>query len=417
MMSRFRDAWLKIKRAPLIPFILLRALIFLVFFFLARQFYFDPGALELDFARHILEGKLPYRDFASEYPPLALISFLLPALICPTNPAYIIAFALEMLVFDLATLGLIASLAPRLKFSVEYLLGVYTVLIIAVGPIVILRYDLLPATLTLAALTSFIDGGNLTAWLLTAFGASAKLYPVIIAPLMALNLFHRREIGKLIKGGIAFILTFLIINLPFYLLSPENFLDIFTYHAKRGLHAESSYASVLLIGRILGLNRVTGRFNFGSWNLASPLADRLADLSFYISASLLLTVYAIYFWKLGRKPEPPKEKPEMTPAGTELFLRYGTLAVAIFLTTGKVLSPQYLIWLLPLLPVARGRCHTAQWLIFAAAGFTTQFIFPYNYINFETFNPPYVLVMAIRNALLIVLAVMLALPRSRMRHN
>ena len=53
--------------------------------------------------------------------------------------------------------------------------------------------------------------------------------------------------------------------------------------------------------------------------------------------------------------------------------------MAAFIAFGKVLSPQFLIWLLPLVPLVRGRRGLAASAVFAVALVLTQLWFPYRY--------------------------------------
>jgi uncharacterized membrane protein len=399
------------RESPLAFYSVTHVLVFaLIFVPLSHLFYYGPGAMELHVARQIQQGQLPYRDFQLEYPPLAVLSFVLPSLMSSQNQVYSLAFAGEMLLLDLLILWLIKILTVHLNISINRSLGVYTALLIAVGPIVVCRYDLLPAALTLAALTAFVSGWNIAAWALVALGVTAKLYPIIIAPIMGLYLLRNGQVRKIIIGGLSFIFTLLAFNLPFYLLSPGNFLSILTYHAQRGLHSESTYASGIFIGKILGqISEVKGIFDFGSWNIDTPLADRLARLSFPISAALLMIIYILFAWQLWKKPAESKERREMPAETASLLIQFATVTVIVFMISTKVFSAQYLIWLMPLLPVVDSKCYKARWLLFATTGLLTQYIFPYNYLNFESFKTLYILVIVIRNAIMLALAFILIL--------
>ena len=392
------------KKSPLAFFITVHTVIFLLVFTVLGQLSYSPGALELSFARQILSGEIPYRDFTSEYPPLALLSFVLPALVSRRDLVYGLAFAVEMLLLDFLILKLLAVLDRCLKIPHERTLTVYTLFVFAVGPIIISRYDILPAALTLAAIASFVTNLNALAFALVALGVTAKVYPIIIAPLMVIYLLRDLNMKKLIWGSISFITTLLVLNLPFYLASPENFIGFLTYHAERGLHSESTYASWLLISKLLGLTDVTGVFSYGSWNLASPLADKLAKLSFPFSAILLFVLYAVYAWKLWKSPR----NNLMSSENARDFVRFSTLSVAIFIASSKVFSVQYLIWLMPLIPLTEAKQTTVMWFIFAVIGIMTQFIYPYNYLNFESFLTPYVLVIIFRNILFVALTILIA---------
>ena len=336
-------------RRPLFIFGLIHTFIFLLIFTPLGANY-GAGVIEHFFALRILDRLVPYIDFATEYPPLALLSFLLPALVFRTPLAYTRAFALEMLLLDLLALALIAALTIRLKRSVWHTLVLYTLFVVAVGPIMISRYDLLPAVLVLAALYAFVSGNHKSAWALLALGIAAKLYPIIIVPFFALYYLRQRQYPRLISGSVTLLVVLLVISLPWLVLDARSLLSFLHYHAERGLHSESTYGSILLVGQLLNLTQVPASMTFGSWNLVSPLADKLASASLYIAAALLFIMYILYGRSLWRQQITLQTK-ILDRDPTLLMCHYSVVAILVFILSNKVFSPQYLIWLCPLLPL------------------------------------------------------------------
>jgi uncharacterized membrane protein len=391
--------------------VLVDVLIFLVFTLLALLYYPASGQLEHYIAVKILDGQIPYVDFPSEYPPLALLSYLLPGLLFRSLPAYYIAFAMELLLFDLLAVALIAQISSRLKIPITQSLAVHTLLILAVGPIITARYDIIPAVLVLSALSLFVNGKNKTAWAVLSLAFMTKLYPIIAVPFFALYHLRERQYNQMIKGVFIFIIVILILALPWLLLDAPGFWNSFAYHFERGLHSESTYGSILLVGKILGLVQVEGALNFGSWNLQSPLADELAGASFKIMAGLLTIVYFLYFYDLMRRARNKVGTISLQPEATAVLLQYTSAAIFIFLLSNKVFSPQYLIWLCPLLPLIAGRWQIPLYTSFLIAAAFSQFVYPYHYIEFELNKPYLVVMMAARNFLILVGGVLVLLPR------
>ena len=399
--------WL--KQRPLIFFAVLHAILFLAVF-ASLDYLVGGNSYEQSLAIKILEGMLPYSDFASEYPPLALFSFLIPALFSTTQPLYDIFFAIEIYLLDLVVLFILVKFASRLKLQIWPVLSIYTLCLVAIGSIITGRFDLLPATLVFIALYAFVSGRNKIAWGFLALGAAAKLYPLVIAPLFALYLLRQRQYRRLAQGIAIFGGVILVLNLPWVIIDADGFWQFLSYHMERGLHSESSYGSVLLIGQLMGMTQVGAGLTYGSWNLVSPVAENLSRASFYITAGLLFVTYAFYARQLWQQPGDLSIKKVFGNEAVALILRYTLIVVFIMLLTSKVFSPQFLIWLCPLIPLVRARRRYVPLLLFLVAGAITQYIYPHNYIAFELFTPHLVVLHALRNLLLAAMVVIYLLP-------
>lgn len=161
--------------------------------------------------------------------------------------------------------------------------------------------------------------------------------------------------------------------------------------ARRQLQIESLGASLLLVADQLGLYEariVAGAP--GSIDLAGTVADVVAALSTLVQVSAVLGVTWLYL--RGRESE-------------ERLLTAYVAAVAAFLIFAKVLSPQYLVWLVPLVPLVggwRGRAATATLL--AALGLTQVELQGYMHLTIADYA---VWSLFARNVLLVVLLVLL----------
>jgi hypothetical protein len=100
------------------------------------------------------------------------------------------------------------------------------------------------------------------------------------------------------------------------------------------------------------------------------------------------------------------------PAEPERLVRYTAASVAAFIAFGKVLSPQFLIWLLPLVPLVRGRRGLAASALLLVALVQTQLWFPYRYwrLALQQDSIASWLVFA-RDLVLVGLVLVLAMPR------
>ena len=72
------------------------------------------------------------------------------------------------------------------------------------------------------------------------------------------------------------------------------------------------------------------------------------------------------------------------PAESARLVRYAAACVVAFVILGKVLSPQFMIWLVPLVALVRGRRGIAAMSLVGVAAVAGQFWFPnryYDYVN------------------------------------
>jgi hypothetical protein len=99
------------------------------------------------------------------------------------------------------------------------------------------------------------------------------------------------------------------------------------------------------------------------------------------------------------------------PAQPERLVRYAAASVTAFVAFGKVLSPQFLIWLIPLVPLVRGRRGLAASALLALALLLTQLWFPFRYWRL-VFNPNsgFWFLVLLRDLVLLALLAVLVYP-------
>jgi hypothetical protein len=220
---------------------------------------------------------------------------------------------------------------------------------------------------------------------------------VFIAPIFLIYYFRNHQYKLILRGVITFAVVSLAILLPFLITSPANLWTLYSYHAQRGLQLESIYSSFLLAADTLGLISIEVFLNFGSWNVANHIGDIIAKLSSYVLVVCLLASY----WLIYSRAK--TDKPGILQIGASALL-----VVAVTLIASKVLSPQYIIWLIPFLIFATGRWRYAIRAAFIAVGIITYYIFPWRYLKLIALEPGEVGVLLIRNILLIILALLAA---------
>jgi uncharacterized membrane protein len=391
-------------------FCLLHVLIFMYIFHSVIFAALDPhgwGFLPFwNYSANITHGLLPYRDFAVEYPPLGIASITLPGVFADNYYLYYVLFVTEMLLFDLAAMFLITGIVKQLKASLWQSLSVYTIALLAVGRLISIRYDLFPAGLVLLAIYLLLKGKYQFAWGVLAAGTLTKIFPVFIVPVFIVYHLRSNTKRELFTGLAWFAVVCALIVIPALLLSPGGLWNSFTYQTGRGLQMESTWASALLFLKTLNLTSFQYSYLYGAWQIVSPAADVLTAVSTVVMVASLLAVY----WRFYRQPrgsELRKQKFEpLNPYDAALIIKYSFLAILVFIITNKVLSPQYVIWLLPLLPLFTGRWRAMSWVLFIVIGVCTYFIYPVFYNQLLAGDELPVILLFMRNLLLVVLAML-----------
>jgi hypothetical protein len=313
------------------------------------------------------DGELPYRDFAVEYPPGALPVFLIPALGSPSSETFRVRFETLMTFFGQAMIVCLAVALFALGASRAWLIGALcfaALAPLALGPVVLSRFDLWPAALTAAALCALVTGRLRLGHVALGAAIAAKLYPAVLAPLAVIYVWRRkgRREGLVCAGFMLGVVV--LVFLPFVVLAPGGVWDSLWNQASRPLQIESLGAGFLLVAHHVFGTGVTVETSHGSQNLAGTAPDVFAVGQTVLQAAALLATWILF----ARGPATP----------SRLLLASGAALVA-FVSLGKVLSPQFLIWLIPVIPLVAGRRGLAAATLLAAALVLTQLWFPYRY--------------------------------------
>lgn len=351
--------------------------------------------LYFEYAELMFSGELPYRDFGVEYPPLALLFLLIPRLFSANLAGYADVFAVLMLMFDLLGLFFTSRLSRRLGLGHFTTLSIYTIAFFILGDIVINRFDIIPAVLSLGAVYYFLNHKNKTAWFFLALGVLSKLYPAVLAPLFALPHIRKREFRPLVRGLAVFSITGLALVLPFLIASPDGFFDFISFHSDRGLQLESGYASLLMFGNMLGLIPVEIVLSYSSVDIWAPASDFLVSASTFITVAAVFTCYWFYFRQVADKNN-----------SSSSLACFTVGVLALLLVSAKIFSTQFVIWLYPFIPLIDNRMRHPAWIIFGIIALLSQYIYPYNYGELMDFKQPAVIFLIVRNFLVFTLGVM-----------
>jgi hypothetical protein len=312
-------------------------------------------------------GQVPYRDFAVEYPPGALPVFALPALRGAHGDVFrrrfelLMAFLGEVMVICVAV-ALVALGAGRRWLLAA--LGFVALAAVALGPVVLTRFDLWPAVLTAAALAALISGRLRLGHAALGAAVAAKLYPAVLVPITIAYVWKREGRREAVACGGLLLVVLAAVFVPFIVLAPHGVWESFWNQGSRPLQIESLGAVLLLAGHHVFGYSLTIDSSHGSQNLAGTGPD-----AFAVALSVLQLAALIATWILFARG----------PATRERMLLASAAALVAFVALGKVLSPQFLIWLIPVVPLVYGRRGLTASVLLAAALLLTQLWFPYRY--------------------------------------
>jgi len=275
------------------------------------------------------------------------------------------------------------------------------------------RYDLIPAALTLLAVLAAERKHWTWAYITLALGTLIKLYPILLLP--AFFIAEQQSQGRMhlptksltpattilhlwytIRGVsqwrwknalVFFSITSGITGLFAILNFEKAVVSQISYFIHRPIQVEATSSTFLWIAHNLGAPLHIEN-TFGSLNIVSPLDSSISNIS-----TLLLALGCLFIiWMQWRG------KLDITQTSIALLL--------VFIATGKVFSPQYIIWLMPLLAYA-GAFDTFWlliWLSLSALTSFTQIFFYTRLINplLIPYTPGFLEATTLRNTLFVL---------------
>lgn len=281
----------------------------------------------LYFSEGLSAGKTPYLDHHVEYPVVigAVMQGAAWVVRSIANP-----YVRGLQYFD-TTVALLAVFLVAGVLATAYCAGPrrrWTALLVAFSPALILsafiNWDLIAMGLMMLALAAWAARRPVLAGVLLGLAVATKFYPVLMLwPLFLLCLRAGRLRAFWVTFGSA-AAAWLVVNLPVVIAAPRGWATFYTFSSARGadwggiwyffqhmqwpvLGSDSTGTINLLSSAIFAL----GCIGVGVLTLAAPRRPRIAQVVF--------------------------------------------LTTAVFLLSNKVWSPQYVVWLVPLVVLARPR--------------------------------------------------------------
>ncbi|MCW2526240.1 MAG: conserved rane protein of unknown function [Pseudonocardiales bacterium] len=288
------------------------------------------GAEELD------TGAVPYRDHAVEYPVLTGGFMWLSAEVTRaagsqmTNPSLVLVFGV------VTCIGLAIC-----AFLVTYFTAgtvrrrPWDAAIFAASPLLIFHaysnWDLFAMVFAAAALWAWARERPLLAGTLIGLGAAAKLYPVFILVAIFMVAVRSDKWRGFVWASVAAGLAWLAVNLPVASAYFDGWKEFYVFSADRDAEASTFYA-------------MAQYFNTGGFNKGSPGGYVPSGVLVGFVLLVALGVVGVIVLTAPRRPR---------------LAQVVLLVVVAFLLTTKVWSPQYSLWLVPLVALARPRWRIA----------------------------------------------------------
>jgi hypothetical protein len=345
-------------------------------------------------AQAIKGGELPYRDQDIEYPPLSVPVLIAPIYLSDSSQGFVDGFMWEMLAFDLGIVVLIALALPGNAKRVLSAIGIYTAGVVILsgvildsslidtGPLALQRFDLVPALFVLAAVLAR-DRGRSAAWSgLLSVAVAIKAFPLFLYP--ALLRGERSLKRVIVAGAIPLLLCVLAV-----VVMGDEFGSAINYHTQRALQVESLAASPFEIAHVLGKSGITTVTGHGGFEIHASDATAARWVSVVLGA-------AGYLW--------------LVVAGWRskaTNLQLVTALLTVMVVFAPVLSPQFLLWILPVSACAYGL--GKENLVLLVVLVLTQVVLQ-NYDGVDSLSGGFVWPLAARNLILLLYLFMVCRP-------
>jgi Glycosyltransferase family 87 len=335
-------------------------------------------------------GVLPQEE-AWQYPPGAALLLVLPRV---GWAAFGYDFVTAMLLIDLVGLVLLARLGQREGSDAGVWVWLLAMPMLRALPV--LRFDLAPTVLAIGALLVIHRRPGLFG-ALAGTGAMIKAWPIAL-------LFGEWDRGRLLRGlggAVAAIVFVFVLSAVSFSGNQLHFLE---EESGRGLQVESVASLPWHLRQYVTGQEIDAGIRYRAWEIEDHAADVTADVLKLLSLAALI---GAGFWWLARSRAIRRGREALADAAVSRDFVF--TVVLLLVVTSRVLSPQYMIWMLGLSAVvltARGSSlKRPAWTVVAAAILTTAAYGPMGAYGtaYNVYGPAFV--MLIRNVALVVAAV------------
>lgn len=341
------------------------AVFYLAFAFLEPK---DEVVLFFDYSQRFDAGELPYRDFNTGYPPLALAFILAPGLFTDSIHVYFAVYAAVDTVFMFLTLWVILRICRRFGCSNVLAAVAYMAVTLIYYNQAIRKFDIGAAFFMALAVMLFLERRHALAYPMALIGGLIKFFPMLVIPVfLVLTIGDRKAYRGTIIGVAVCAATVLgalaaLALAGFDLSSVTYFME---ENASRGFQEESMVGSAsIVICRLLGMDYGFIYSNYTN-DVDNAICNALQDFWFPVTVACYLAVILFGAYYVLRREAPPE--------GEDLFKATAALcfaSVVVFILANKVFSTTYIQWFYPFIPLLaclRGRADYVWFLAFCVA--------------------------------------------------
>ncbi|WP_285784521.1 glycosyltransferase 87 family protein [Microbispora sp. NBRC 16548] len=338
-----------------------------------------------DWSDVLMEGEFPAGDEKWQYPPFAALPLLAPRLL-PLG--YHVAFYLLAVLCDLAILLLLWRFSAPRRGGGRTGPWAWTVGAALLGPVLVSRYDVMVTLVAVLALTA--SANPAVRGSLIGVGLLVKVWPV------ALLAGLRRWRELLTASGLTLVVA--VAGCGAAALTLPHALDFLTAQEERGLQIESLAATPFALARALGWWGGYTTYQHGAMEAVGGGVGVATMLSL---AATPVALALVGLWWLRAAPSPRS------------YYDAALTTVLFLVATSRVLSPQYLVWVIGIaaviLSVRRDRPGPTQRpaaLLVMVAALLTGIMYPWVEQDYSwTGALPGTIVLVLRNLVFLAAAV------------